>query len=242
MILDSTPGLREHAARSEAILSYWFATLDDSSELDSSAEPFRTCYRRWYAKDPAIDAEMRDLFEDDYRRAVARLKTGASHPNPERATPPAPLRAAELDAWARAPLGLLSLVILLDQFPRNMYRGTPSMYAHDALALSVARLAIGEYEERQLPLVRRMFLHVPLMHVEDRTVQAEMTASFEQLVELAARRCRGQRPFFDMALGSARRHAEVVRTFGRFPHRNAILGRPSTPEEEEYLRGPDPGF
>jgi uncharacterized protein (DUF924 family) len=230
MNLDSTPGPRDHAARSEAIFSYWFATLDDSSALDPSAEPFRTCYRRWYAKDPAIDAELRGLFEDDFRAAVTRLTAGTSQPNPE------------LDAWARVPLGLLSLVILLDQLPRNMYRGTSAMYAHDALALSVTRSAIRAYETLELPLIHRMFLYVPLMHVEDRTLQAEMTARFEELVELAARRCPGQRPFFEMALDYARRHAEVIRTFGRFPHRNALLDRPSTPEEEEYLRGPNAGF
>jgi uncharacterized protein (DUF924 family) len=225
MNLDHPRPTRDHAARSADILAYWFASLDDASRLDPSAEPFRACYARWYGKQPAIDEEIRAFFERDLLAVTAA----------------APWRR-ELDAWASASRGLLALVLLLDQLPRNMYRGTPRMYAHDPLALSVATLAIREYEGEPLPLVQRMFLYVPLMHVEDRTVQRHMVDRFEELAREARHRSPHNQGFFERALGFARRHAEVVEAYGRFPHRNPILGRTSTPEEEEHLRGPDPGF
>jgi uncharacterized protein (DUF924 family) len=218
--------LGDRSARSASILSYWFADLDDRSRLDPSDEPFRTCFARWYGKDPEIDREIRAAFEPDLLGVVAR-------------------RAAwdeEMDAWARAPRGLLALVILLDQLPRNMYRGTARMYAHDELALSTARDAIRHYARVELPLVQRMFLYVPLMHAEDLATQHEMVRLFEALADEAARRSPGSRDFFANALGFARRHADVIERFGRFPHRNAILARISSVEEEDYLRGPDPGF
>lgn len=226
MIDTSSPSARDRAARGASILSYWFADLDDASPLDRTAEPFRTCYGRWYGKDEATDREIRASFEADLLAVTA---DGVDV-------------RAEIDAWASAPLGLLSLVVLLDQLPRNMYRGTPRMYAHDALALSVATIAIREYEHTGLPLVRRMFLYVPLMHAEDLALQRRMVSLFEHLAEEAARRSPQNRPFFEHALGFARRHAEVIEKYGRFPHRNAILGRASTADEREYLRSPDAGF
>ena len=91
-------------------------------------------------------------------------------------------------AWRGTPNGLLALTILLDQFPRNMYRDSPMMYAHDSLALSVATMAIDDYEASPLSLVQRMFLFVPLMHVENLTVQQAMVDRFESLVNLAGDR------------------------------------------------------
>jgi uncharacterized protein (DUF924 family) len=87
-----------------------------------------------------------------------------------------------------------------------------------------------------------MFLYVPLMHAEDRATQEEMVRLFEDLAAEAARRAPRSVGFFQNALGHARRHADVIARFGRFPHRNAILGRASSADEEEHLRGPDAGF
>jgi uncharacterized protein (DUF924 family) len=87
-----------------------------------------------------------------------------------------------------------------------------------------------------------MFLYVPLMHAEDRTLQRAMVQRFEALAADARARSPRNQAFFEHALVYARRHAEVIEAYGRFPHRNAILGRRSTPDEEDYLRGPDPGF
>jgi uncharacterized protein (DUF924 family) len=217
---------RDRADRSAPILSYWFADLDDRSTLDAATEPFRTCLARWYGKHAAIDREIRERFEPDLQEILG----------------PRAALDREREAWAREPQGLLALVILLDQLPRNMYRGTPGMYANDALALATAREAIARGAGESLPLVRRMFLFVPLMHAEDLATQREMVAHFEGLAAEAARRSPQSLGFFEGALRSARSHAEVIERFGRFPHRNAILSRASTPDEEEYLRGPDAGF
>jgi uncharacterized protein (DUF924 family) len=205
---------------SREILEYWFSSLDDAVLLDRQREPFRTCFARWYGKEPAIDDEIRARFEP---LLLAATRDGARWDR-------------ELADWQQAPLGLLALVVLLDQFPRNMYRDSARMYAYDDLALSVTALAIGEYEERPLSLVQRMFLYVPLMHSENLTLQQAMVMRFEGLVEQAALRSPQNKAFFAFALDYARRHLEVVERFGRFPHRNAILGRSSTPAELEFLK------
>jgi uncharacterized protein (DUF924 family) len=211
---------------SKTILDYWFSSLDDTTPLDRQREPFQTCFARWYGKQAAIDDEIRARFEP---ALLAATRDGSRW---ER----------ELANWQRAPLGLLSLVILLDQLPRNMYRGSSRMYAYDALALSVTTLAIREYETHPLSLVQRMFLYVPLMHVESATLQQAMVARFEGLAKSALERSPHNSGFFEFALQYARRHREVVETFGRFPHRNAILERTSTPAELEFLKRDDAGF
>ncbi|HVJ18624.1 MAG TPA: DUF924 family protein, partial [Polyangiaceae bacterium] len=116
------------------------------------------------------------------------------------------------------------------------------MYAYDHLALSVTTIAIREYETQPLSLVQRMFLYVPLMHVEDLTLQQAMVARFEGLAALAAERSPENTNFFAFALDYARKHRDVVETFGRFPHRNVILGRPSTTAELEFLQQPGSSF
>lgn len=214
----------EELARS--ILDYWFSSLDDESSLDREVEPFATCFARWYGKQPAIDAEIRARFEPALLTATG---DGA--------------RWDEVVVdWQRAPLGLLALVIALDQFPRNMYRDTARMYAYDELALSVTTLAIRAYEAAPLTLVQRMFLYVPLMHTENRTLQQAMVSRFESLAAMAAVRSPHNARFFAFALDYARKHREVVEAFGRFPHRNVILGRQSTPAELQFLEGEGSSF
>ena len=208
------------AESARAILDYWFSSLNDSVLLDRQSDPFKTCFSRWYGKQPAIDTEIRERFEP---MLLAATRDGAQWDN-------------EVASWQQAPLGLLALVILLDQFPRNMYRGSPRMYAQDDLALSVATLAIREYEDQPLTLVQRMFLYVPLMHSENLTIQQAMVARFESLAALAAVRSRQNKAFFEFALDYARKHLSVVEACGRFPHRNEILGRTSTPVELELLK------
>jgi uncharacterized protein (DUF924 family) len=208
------------------ILEYWFSNLDDDAQLDPAAEPFRTCFQRWYGKDPAIDAEIRARFEPlllEVSREGRRLDE-------------------ILDAFRAAPGGLLALVILLDQLPRNMYRRSARMYEHDALALAASLAAIRAYEhDASLPVVRRMFLYVPLMHVENRTLQGYMLSRFDALVELARARSPQNVGFFEHARDQARRHVDVVARFGRFPHRNELLGRETKPAERTFLVD-NPGF
>jgi uncharacterized protein (DUF924 family) len=208
------------AGRSRAILDYWFSSLDDAALLDRGSEPFGTCFARWYGKQAAIDDEIRARFEP---ALLAVTRDGARWDR----------KVAE---WQQAPLGLLALVVLLDQFPRNMYRDSARMYAYDDLALSTTAVAIREYEEHPLTLLQRMFLYVPLMHAENLTLQQAMVTRFESLAALSRVRSPQNTKFFEFSLDYARRHRQVVETFGRFPHRNAILGRASTPSELEFLQ------
>jgi uncharacterized protein (DUF924 family) len=212
--------------RAQLILEYWFSSLDDNSVLDRTTEPFATCFARWYGKRPEIDDEIRSRFESDLKLVTS---DGARWDD-------------ELAAWSRVPNGLLALVILLDQLPRNMYRDTAAMYAHDPLALTTASIAIREYEAAPLSLVQRMFLYVPLMHAENLTIQQTMVRRFSDLVELSAVKSPRNRDFFAFALDYAKRHRDVVATYGRFPHRNAILGRSSTEAEKAFLETENAGF
>ena len=135
--------------------------------------------------------------------------------------------AASCDDWARSPRGALALVILLDQFTRNIHRGTPAMHEGDAKAVATALAVIESGADASFSADERQFLYMPLMHSEDRALQQRSLEKFREL---------GQ------SLDYAERHAEIVFRFGRFPHRNAILGRVSTPEEVEFLKQPGSSF
>jgi uncharacterized protein (DUF924 family) len=153
----------------------------------------------WFARDPAFDKRFRERFLSLHEAAA----TG------------------ELADWMTTPDGALALLLLLDQFPRNAFRGTPRMYASDPLARDMARLAIKAGHDRLVPEDMRVFVYLPLGHSED-------LADQDYSVELNQR------------LGPpnslhAERHRDIVQRFGRFPHRNAILGRPMTPAEQRYL-------
>ena len=155
--------------------------------------------QRWFRKDEAFDREFRERFLALHERAAA----------------------GELDGWAASAEGALALAILLDQFPRNAFRGSPRMYATDAKARQIARLALERGLDRQVPQELRNFLCLPFQH-------SEALPDHEFAVAQAA------------ALGGeaqryALHHREIIRRFGRFPHRNALLGRPSTPEEERFI-------
>jgi len=153
----------------------------------------------WFAKDPEFDRRFRERF-------LARYEAASR---------------GELSSWLATPDGALALCILLDQFPRNSFRGTPRMYATDALARGVADAALRAGHDRALPHPLAVFLYLPFGHSED-------LADQERSVELA-RRLGGE------FVTRAEHHRDIVRRFGRFPHRNTILGRPMRPEERRYL-------
>lgn len=144
-----------------------------------------------------------------------------------------------LDQWADTPRGRLALVIVLDQFPHHVYRNQSASFAtdDDALRHSLAALAAGE--DRLLTPIERVFLYLPLEHAESLEQQERAVALYEGLARAAAP---DERALFDNFLDYARRHRDIVARFGRFPHRNAILGRPSTPEELEFLKQPGSRF
>jgi uncharacterized protein (DUF924 family) len=128
---------------------------------------------------------------------------------------------------------------VLDQFPRNLYRNDPRAWAADASAQRVALSGLARGDDRQLPAVQRVFAYLPLEHAEDKALQQRSVELFEAL---CAEVPTEQRKPFEEFLDYARRHREVIVRFGRFPHRNVALGRPSTPEETLYLAQPGAGF
>ncbi len=145
----------------------------------------------------------------------------------------------ELDHWCATPRGQLALIVLLDQFSRNIYRGTARAFAQDRKALAVCRDGLEPGTDRALRPVERLFFYMPLQHAEDRDAQRRSVESFEGLLaEVAPLHrplCQGFRDY-------AHRHRAVIERFGRFPHRNVILGRPSTPEELAFLAGSEAPF
>ena len=185
------------------ILDFWFGR-----EGEESYGEFREA---WFIKDSEFDREVRDRFEGAYEEAAA----------------------GKLDHWKDEAWSCLALIILLDQFPRNMFRGDPKTYAADDKALEAARHAVEHAYDRELPPYGRLFVYLPFEHSED---LEDQRSSVELFRELAAE-MRSE----DL-LGYAVRHLEIIERFGRFPHRNEILGRATTPEEAEFLRGPDSSF
>jgi len=167
--------------------------------------------KRWYAADAEFDAHVRDRFGAAIRRA----------------------REGAFRDWERSAHGVLALVILLDQFSRNAYRDTPEAFAGDARALAVAGSAVDCGLDRELGCAGRAFLYHPFEHSEALADQERSVRLFESLVEEASAEWR---EFAADFVPYAHSHREVIARFGRFPHRNAILGRESTSEELEYLR------
>jgi uncharacterized protein (DUF924 family) len=149
-------------------------------------------------------------------------------------------RAGCQDHWATTPLGRLSLIILLDQFPRGLFAGTPAAYASDPLALQIAEEGLhnGHYNALTKAWEKTFFI-MPLAHTEgpDHQERLERVATMAEVTALEAPP--SLRPLYQFSAGQARGHLEVIARFGRFPHRNAILGRASTPEEAAYLEQGD---
>ncbi len=170
---------------------------------------------RWFDRDDAFDARIRERF-------------GVLHAKAAR---------GELAAWAETPDSWLALLILLDQFSRNLYRDDSRAFACDLQAQTLALAGIVRGHDTALPLLRRSFAYLPLEHAEDAALQQRSVDLFGGLCTQAP----NDERYADY-LGYARRHQAVIDRFGRFPHRNAILGRRSTPAEESYLAEPGAGF
>jgi uncharacterized protein (DUF924 family) len=165
----------------------------------------------WFRKDRAFDEEIRTRFGELHAAASRR----------------------ELEAWRAAPEPVLALVVVLDQFSRNLYRDDPRAFAQDGHARECVDQAIARGDDLQLLPVQRQFLYLPLEH-------SESLADQDRCVDLM-RSLEAFEPTRGLTVW-AQRHRDIVARFGRFPHRNAALGRPSTPEEAEFLRRPGSGF
>ena len=141
-------------------------------------------------------------------------------------------RDGAFDAWTATPKGTLALLVLLDQLSRNLYRGSVEAFAADAKALAIARDAIARGFDQALHPVERLFIYLPFEHAEDPAMQDESVRLFESVrAELG-----------ELTIDYAHRHRDVIQRFGRFPHRNAALGRANTEAEAEYLAQPGAGF
>lgn len=167
----------------------------------------------WFRKSDAFDAQVRRQFGAAVEAALA-------------GTLPA--------AWQVSPAGRFAQVLMLDQFTRNIFRGSARAFAGDARALHLALALLDEHADRAMVPLQRWFLYLPLEHAEDQALQDRSVALFTALA--------AQEPELADALDYAERHRDVIRRFGRFPHRNAALERNSTAEELAFLQQPGSGF
>jgi uncharacterized protein (DUF924 family) len=189
----------------ETIREFWFGpNTDDKAVVEDRS-------RLWWSKNPATDKDMRQRFETMMTKA-------ANH---------------ELDSWAATPGGCLALILLTDQFPRNIYRNTPRCFSFDPLARSWCKDGIQHGSHKRLRPIERVFFYLPLEHSESLEDQNQSVALYE---ELASGRNSEHGPKFDGFLRFAIRHRDIIKRFNRFPHRNQILGRESSPEELAFLK------
>lgn len=194
----------------EEILSFWFGELSGPHDLGPNM-------KMWWTKDAAVDDQIRDRF-------AAHVDKAAD---------------GQYDDWLDAPRPALALVILLDQFSRNLHRDSPKAWENDPKAQAVALEAIARGHDRELATVERQFLYMPLLHSEDIALHEKMaTLCDDALAEVPA----DVRESFAGWGRSLAQHTEIVKRFGRYPHRNAILGRKSTEAEEAFLKTPGSSF
>ena len=182
----------------EEILSFWFSTIRDEPSYFEEYAP------RWFVQNADFDREIVRRFQAYYELAAQ----------------------GQLTHWTETARGGVALILVLDQFPRNMFRNDPRAFATDPLAQQIAEQMIDAGFDQQLRLIERYFVYVPFMHSEDRTHQQRSVILFQQLAE--------ERAYFESSY--AVRHQQVIERFGRFPHRNTVLGRDSTPAELEFLK------
>lgn len=188
----------------EQVLDFWFGGDDASEEVQAKLAA------RWFVRDDAFDAQIGTRFGNLIDSAIS----------------------GELEAWNRSPRSWLASLLLLDQFPRNLYRDSALAFSGDDKARRIALAGIERGNDLALPVRYRAFAYLPLEHAEDLPLQLRCVALFEAL---ASDPEAVPAEIYTQYLGYAQRHCDVIRRFGRFPHRNPVLGRTSTPDEQAYL-------
>jgi uncharacterized protein (DUF924 family) len=179
--------------------------------VESTVLPTQHRTRIWFGATAEGDKEIIDQFKAVTEKAIC----------------------GECDDWEADPRGSLALIVVLDQFSRSIYRKTPMAFTQDQKALDVCVRGIERQFDHELSLIERAFFYMPLMHSENHEMQSTSVRAFKMLVDLSFPEARSTyESFFEYAL----RHYEIVERFGRFPHRNVIVGRQSTPEEDEFLQ------
>ncbi len=188
----------------QSVLRFWFGEAGEAS--------YQERRRFWFGKQPEFDAAIREQFRQLHEQAAS----------------------GQLKDWSQKPEGCLALILLLDQFSRNMFRDSPQAFATDAQALALAQQAVAAGFDQALTPLQRIFLYLPFEHSEQLADQTRSVELFEQLYQ--------QAPALSDVWDYAQRHQAVIKQFGRFPHRNAILGRDTTAEEAEFLQQPGSRF
>ena len=187
----------------EEVLSFWFV---------EGTVPGICEYRPvWFVSTPSLDAAISDRFSETFARAARN----------------------ELDHIATNPKGVLALIILLDQFSRNLFRDDARTFATDAKARELCKTAITRGDDQRLTGIQRIFCYLPLQHSEELEDQIRSVKLFDSL---------GEDKVFRFIQDAARRHLDIIERFGRFPHRNAVLSRPSSTEERSFLQSDEGVF
>ena len=193
------------------VLNFWFGEIRETEEYLQA----RT--QLWFMGDPKTDEMIRQKFEPLLKEFIAGNQSD----------------------WCGQPPGRLASIIVLDQFSRNLYRGTPKAFAQDGAALKLALDGIAMQADRLLHPVQRLFFYLPLEHSEDMAIQEQSIKHYTQLLQEAPAPIKES---FEENLDYAMQHYEIIQKFGRFSHRNKTLSRPSTDEEIEFLKLPGSSF
>jgi len=201
----------EDLVRIEDVLTFWF------KEHALSAPQIDRRMDIWFGADPIFDHEITKEFANDVELASA----------------------GKLDFWAESPRGRLALIIMIDQFRRNIHRNTAQAFSKDTVALKYCVEGAIKKQEQDLAPIEKVFFYMPLQHAESRKVQAKSVKLYSRLVASASPT---YRETFETVLQFAELHKDIIDQFGRFPHRNTLLNRANTPEENEYLSGDSPDF
>lgn len=197
------------------VLNFWFEDLDEDTAIKGSETA-----KRWFIKNEKNDKFIKKNFEKDVKKAAKD----------------------EYKDWEETPEGRLALIILLDQFSRNIYRDTPKAFENDLKALELCLKSLKDGTVERLRLIERVFLFMPLMHSENLELQELSVQSFEKLYKRAEEEEDINAEYFQSNYDYAVRHKEAIELFKRFPHRNKTLNRRSTSDEIEYLQDPNHSF
>ena len=187
----------------ETVLEFWFGDL-------GNAIPDRALTKKWFMSPDGTDELIREKFGDLHAQAAR----------------------GELDAWLETPRGRLAAIILIDQFSRNIHRGSSEAFANDHLALAWCKQGIELGHDRKLTLAERGFFYLPLEHAESREDQAQCVACYQSMVDVLEGE---EKAYAENLVQYAVEHQVIVDQFGRFPHRNKVLGRENTEAEDAYL-------
>jgi uncharacterized protein (DUF924 family) len=202
------------------VREFWFGKsltgpLQGQAEMTSRALTLSRRATLWFESNPQLMGQQDETIRSEFGNLVERAGQG------------------ELAGWADSPRRCLSLIILLDQFPRQIFRGTPHAFEYDSQAIGYALSGMQSAADGALNVIERLFFYMPLQHSESQDVQDESVSAYRRLVTDSPMELRST---FEKSLAWAEQHREIIRQFGRFPHRNRILGRTNTTAEEEFLK------